>query len=163
MGNVIRGQAPLPGTPGRFLNKQSVAGQKVVRVLSGISDAAVVSLGISPGGPPPGNNWDTGYINNRLRATIDGKLIDFIDLFGVSWTNCFINDPTTSDFTLEILRGTAFSDEEARITVGQYNPFTPDTGYSMVNVPNFHNFDTGASYAVWAQSVWKVFIIGDPQ
>lgn len=155
----ITGQAPEPGQPGGFiLTKESLRGQSLIRVLSGVSNIAGITLAASAV-----DAADTGYINNRLSVTTDGKLIDFVDVFPATWTNAFVNDPTASDFTLEVLRGSAFSDEEDRIIVGQYNPFTPDTGYSAINVPNFHNFDTAASYTIWTQSVWKVFIIGDPQ
>lgn len=162
MGSIVRGQAPDPGRLGIYLNKQSVPGQKVVRVLSGVSSIASDNLQASGA-----DAFDTGHVNNRLRATFDGKLINFTDLFGATWSNAFVNDPTASDFTMEVLRGTGapeFTTEEAyRISVGQYNPVTPTADYSMENVINFHNFDTLQSYIIYVQSVWKVFIIGDPQ
>lgn len=145
-----------------YENKQSIPGQKLIRVLSGISSIASDNLQASAA-----DAFDTGYVNNRLSATTDGKLINFTNLFAATWSNAFVNDSTASDFTKEILRGSAapeFTSQEAyRIIVGQYNPFTPTSGYSMENVINFHNFDTAQSYFVFVQSVWKVFIIGDPE
>ena len=162
MGNIVRGTAPFAGTPGSFLNKQSVPGQKIVSVGQAISDIGSDNLQASGSGA-----FDTGYVSNRLAATSNGKLIDFADIFAATWSNAFVNDETASDFTKEILRGTAvpeFTSEQAyRITVGQYNPFTPTTGYSSENVINFHNYDTAQSYFVFVQSFWKVFIIGDIQ
>lgn len=150
----IEGQAIERGQPGGFITKQSIPGQRLIRVLTGISNTTSVPLGAD------GSSTDTGAINSNLTVTSDSRLVQFDGIFALAWDNAFVD--VAGDFNYELSQGNSLSTDQLKIIMGQYMPFTPTTNKSQTSIMIFHNGGS-SSHTIYSQGLWKVFLIDDPQ